>query len=268
MFFLFIIIFCGGGVKSQITTANDTYVFNKNAQAEAQSKTVENEITWAELTLLFAIINQQSESTVNAISQLYRSNETTLVSGLLLNPNCTIFSENEYVTNKTNAWVSVCCELQRLTFPAMTKMVSQAYAFYHGVTIDVDQASLSQQLVNINQTMNVDILGFKAIACSQDKTIMIPDQSCVRARGIFPIASQIYKSLQQLKILATQLTGCINNPTIMTGCTNNATLTLGDVAPNMQYFQYDPVFYSTCSLNALVNFNNLQYTLGCGPFYL
>jgi len=242
--------------------------FNQNAQAEATSKTREETITWTQLTFLFALINQQSMTTIDAISQLYASNETQTVSGLLLNPNCTIFSESEYVANKTNVWVSICCELQRVTFPAMTKMIAQAYTFYHGVAIDVDQAALSQQIVNINQTMNQDILGFKAIACSQDKTIVIPDQSCVRAQGIFPIVSQIYKALQQLKILANQLVGCINNPTTLTGCVNNSTLTLGVVAPNLQYFQYDPVFYATCSQSALINFNSLQYTLGCGPFYL
>jgi hypothetical protein len=216
---------------------------------------------WLNTTSLFAELNAAKAVFVANLTQLYAGADAIVLKSMIFD--CPVEAYSLYISNQTKTQAFLCCHVRLLRFPALLKVIGQAFNIYFGAPVDRGSEAMNGILENILQIRNNDLLGVKQAACLDDASISPVQCSYGRSSSANRPAADLLQLYQNLAYDVVSLQGCQTPSGAGAGCLVSYGLNLTVAAPNFLYSNIDPMFSPVCGSQALRDFETARLVVSC-----
>lgn len=208
----------------------------------------------------FGLVNDARASAALNTSSLFPSpTDAANMLQLLSTPQCPYTTNATfYYYNMTAAEEFVCCHLTVLDSPGWDDVIIQLqhYFFYPGYTPYSFESRVVDQLYNVASLRVIETESIDTRVCKDDIRIHNPETDILRAQMLGKILGVLLRTYDYISARSQSMQTCLTYPTLSTHCVTNIGPTLGgDIAPNMDFVNYDLFFQNICGPAALAAFN-------------
>lgn len=259
VFFGAIAIWLVSGVMADTDTPGGDVANSISNAAATISR--DGRVIWDDTVEIFAEANRKWDTIARNASLLYAPANQSAVYQMLTIPECVVRPVDEHIFVATYTYEFLCCHRRRLA--PLRRIIHQANDMLTEGTTDSLSSTPEQMILNINDMMENDRLGFLVAACKDDVSIHTPEQSLVQGLGARLVGGDLLSSYLFLEVNLGSLLGCVQSPTLPPYCKSNAPLDIGDTDIAGFTFESNPLFAKCCNETALAEFDAYRLSATC-----